>query len=336
MAGTEPESASFPRPRRGPEPQRLLTILLGDYWYWRPEPLPSRALVALLAEFEITTVSARAALRRLAERGLVRRTQIGRTTSYGAPTRSTEEIVTRLKELFAADDEEPWDRRWTGVAFSVPEDDRDSRRNLRDDLRLLGFGPVFDALWVHARDRRREAAAVLDRHHVSTSGVFHTEIEGMPGEDIVARAFDLAPAEHRYRRFIEIYEPIRQRMHGGEIAPREALRVRTEMSARWRQAELVDPRLPRELAPAAWPRDAARDCFVDIYDTLGPLAAGRFRQVVAETDTGLAELATFHTFLSVRDLPADGVPPRAEETAHERATRDRNARALRRPGRDDN
>lgn len=308
----------------------MLTIVLGDYWYWRPEPLPSRALIALLAEFDSTPVGARAALRRLAERGMLQRTQIGRTTAYGIPPRSPEAIAARLKELFGEEGEAPWDGQWTGVAFSVPEEERGSRRNLRDDLRLLGFGPLFDAVWVHPRDRKAEARAVLARHQVAVSALFHAELDGLAGEEIVARAFDLEPAARRYRRFIEIYDPIRERVHAGEVTPREALRVRAELTARWRAAELVDPRVPEELRPEDWPRQRARECYVDLYDNLGPLAAARFQQVLAQTDPELAELASFHTFASVRELTVDGVAPRAEETAYERATRDFSARSLHR------
>jgi phenylacetic acid degradation operon negative regulatory protein len=42
----------------GPEPQRLLTTLLGDYWYWRDEHIPSSTLVSLLGEFGISPVGA--------------------------------------------------------------------------------------------------------------------------------------------------------------------------------------------------------------------------------------------------------------------------------------
>ena len=43
-------------------PPRLLLTLLGDYWWQRTEPLPSAAIVALLAEFGVSDSAARAAL----------------------------------------------------------------------------------------------------------------------------------------------------------------------------------------------------------------------------------------------------------------------------------
>src|SRR5262245_65784953 len=40
-------------------PPRLLLTLLGDYWWRRTEPMPSAALVALLAEFGVSDSAAR-------------------------------------------------------------------------------------------------------------------------------------------------------------------------------------------------------------------------------------------------------------------------------------
>lgn len=319
-----------PRPRRGPEPQRLLVIALGDYWYWRREPIPSQALVAVLSEFAITPASARVAMRRLTQRGLVQRTKIGRTTSYGIPPRPAEVIVARLKALFDVLPDEPWDGRWTGVAFSVPEEDRESRRNLRDDLRLQGFGPLFDGLWVSPRERRAQARAALARHAVEAASVFRAELDGLPPEAIVARAFDLRDPAERYRGFAERYEPVRRRMHAGEVEPREALRVRTELTAEWRRAELTDPRLPAELLPPDWPRASARECCMDIYDTLGEPATRRFRLLLAQVDPALAELASFHTFDSIRRLPDGTAGTAAEESEFERVTREERVRSIRR------
>jgi phenylacetic acid degradation operon negative regulatory protein len=70
----------------------------------------------------------------------------------------------------------------------------------------------------------------------------------------------------------------------------------------WRTFPNHDPDLPAELLPADWPRAAARDLFVEIYDTLGPLAEFRVKQIVAEFDPGLAELVAHHRTGSILTL----------------------------------
>src|SRR6266516_2862717 len=61
-------------------PPRLLLTLLGDYWWRRTEPLPSAALVALLAEFGVSDSAARAALSRLTRNQLLVTSKSGRRT----------------------------------------------------------------------------------------------------------------------------------------------------------------------------------------------------------------------------------------------------------------
>ena len=61
-------------------PPRLLLTLLGDYWWRRAEPLPSAALVALLAEFGVSDSAARAALSRLTRNQLLVTSKSGRRT----------------------------------------------------------------------------------------------------------------------------------------------------------------------------------------------------------------------------------------------------------------
>src|SRR5690606_31925808 len=143
----------FPRAQEGPEPQLLLTSLLGDFWYWRDEHIPSTALVRLLDEFGITVDGARAAMRRLAARGLLTVVRNGRTTAYGIPARTSEVIIERTHRMLTFGATAPaWDGQWTVVAFSVPEQDRDVRTALRARLRLLRFAALYDGVWVSPHD----------------------------------------------------------------------------------------------------------------------------------------------------------------------------------------
>ncbi|WP_353068936.1 hypothetical protein [Amycolatopsis sp. DG1A-15b] len=54
--------------------------------------------------------------------------------------------------------------------------------------------------------------------------------------------------------------------------------------------------------PDDWARDRAQKVFLQIYDRLGPLAELRFRQVLAETDPALADLAAHHDSAKVAAL----------------------------------
>jgi phenylacetic acid degradation operon negative regulatory protein len=312
----------LPRAQHGREAQLLLTSLLGDFWYWRDEHIPSTALVRLLAEFGTTAEGARAAMRRLAARGLLTVARSGRTTAYGIPPRTSEVIVERTHRMLAFGATAPeWDGHWTVVAFSVPEQDREVRTALRARLRVLRFAALYDGLWVTPHDAGAAARAVLDELGVATATVLRcTEVPGGPSAGSPRAAFGLAPLAAEYREFAARYEPLLAEVEAGRIGPAEALRLRTRLRVDWRHFPETDPDLPADLLPPDWPRPRAQRVFVQIYDQLGPLAELRFREVLAQTDPALAALARHHDSATVAQLYAALGERRARgDTPFERA-----------------
>src|SRR5208282_2340136 len=106
--------------------------------------------------------------------------------------------------------------------------------------------------------------------------------------DIPARAWDLAGLRDRYQEFTEFAGLLRDQTVAGEITTADALVARTRVMNEWRAFPAMDPDLPYELLPPAWPRAAARDLFITCYDLLGPLAARRVRQIIARYSPELA------------------------------------------------
>ncbi len=329
MTTSTDHEIDLPRAQVGPEPQRLLTVLLGDYWYWRSEPIPSRVLVNLLAEFDISDLSARAAMRRLAARGLLSVERSGRTTAYGTPPRAGHVSVGNLKRLFAfGASTVAWDGLWTLVAFSVPEAERDLRRELRDELRLLGFGPLFDAVWVCPQDRASDAKTAIERVGVEGVAILRSEIQTPDNAAVVTKAFDVAALSGYYREFIDKYAPVNALVRQGRVSPHQALLMRTACMLDWRQATINDPGLPVDLLPTDWPLGQARQCAIDIYDSLGPLAAERFRQLLAEADPELAAHVRHHTFADVMALSPPRHPKGAPPTDYEIAVNKHRLKAM--------
>lgn len=315
---------SLPSPRRpnGAKPQELLTSLLGDFWYWREEHIPSAALVRLLGDFDITPAGARSAMRRLAARGLLTVQRSGRTTAYGIPPRTVEVIVEHTYRMLTFGSSAPaWDGVWTVVAFSVPEEERGLRSELRSRLRVLKFAALYDGVWASPHDLGEEALAVLAELGITTATVLRsTEVGRASGASALHEAFDLTEHAREYRRFADHYEPLLARVNAGGVGPAEALRVRTELGADWRRFQESDPDLPAELLPADWERDRAHAVFVQIYERLGPVAELRFQQVVGQISPELAKLASRHERADVTAL-YESLGDRARgDTPFERAT----------------
>lgn len=262
--------------------QHLLITVLGDYWWCRPEPLPSSGLIRVLAEFGVGPDGTRSALSRLTRRGLLARSQRGRNTFYTL----TEQAMRMLKEgaerlfCFGAD-EQAWDGKWSLVAFSVPEEERTLRHILRSHLRWLTFGPLYDGLWISPHPRLEAAARLLDELSISTATLFSARLLPRPTEKADwSSVWDLQSLGTRYEHFIRQFEPLLQRVRAGKVKPAEAMVERTCVMDAWRIFPQEDPDLPAEFLPPDWPRTAARSLCMEIYDTLKPMAEQRFNELI--------------------------------------------------------
>lgn len=279
--------------------------MLGDYWFGHSEHIPSSVLVDLLGEFGSTTASSRAALSRLARRGLLRSSKQGRNTYYGLTERAAgvlDEGIRRIVSFGATPRQ--WDGKWRCIAFSVPEDERHNRHSLRARLRWLGFAPLYDGLWVSPHDVTDAALAILDELELESATVLVAEAapRGNGVGDPIA-AWDLDALRETYDDFLAAYLPAVDRIRSHDIDPVEALVLRTEVMDDWRNMPNIDPELPPELLPDDWPRDRACATFVEIYDSLGPLAEARVREMLSEAAPELAHLAAHHPTSTVLDTP---------------------------------
>jgi phenylacetic acid degradation operon negative regulatory protein len=297
LEGDDPQPWTSPGPV-AQRPPRLLLTLLGDYWWQRTEPLPSAAIVALLAEFGVSDSAARAALSRLTRNGLLVTSRSGRRTFVQLSSRAADVLDDGARRIFSfGASGSSWDGMWSLVAFSIPEQNRAARDELRKALRWLGFAPLYDGLWVAPRDHADVVMARLKELGIATATAFRAT--AVPGgeapSEIPARAWDLAGLQRSYEEFIAYARLLRDQTAAGEITPMDALVARTRVMNEWRAFPAMDPDLPGELLPAAWPRAEARELFIACYDLLGPLAVRRVRQIISRYSPELADRAAYHS-----------------------------------------
>lgn len=267
--------------------QHLLITVLGDYWWCRPEPLPSTGLIRVLAEFGVGLDSTRSALSRLTHRGLLERSQQGRHTSYALTDQAIRMLQEGASRLFCfGANEQPWDGSWSVVAFSIPEQARTLRHVLRTRLRWLTFGPLYDGLWISPHPRLEAVASLLDELSIHTATLFSARIlpRAANQEDWQA-IWDLEGLSNQYTAYIQQFEPLLVRVREHSITSTEAMVIRTRVMDAWRRFLQQDPDLPVELLPANWPRNTARNLCMEMYETLKPLAEQRFNALL-EADNG--------------------------------------------------
>jgi phenylacetic acid degradation operon negative regulatory protein len=276
--------------RRG-SPPSLLLMLFGDYWLESPGGFPSAALVTLLGDFGVNDAAARAALSRMVKRGLLRSSKTGRTTAYRTSSR-TQQILTaasrRIVEFGGATDE--WSGVWSVVAFSIPENGRSLRAAARNRLRWLGFAPLYDEVWICPHDRHEDAVRDLAALGVEATALQASVAESASPTRAPQNAWDLDQLASEYHDVIEQTTSARELLTHVDASPSSALVQRTRLLEAWLDLSSGDPNLPATLLPADWPREHARDLFLETHDALGDLATERVRAVVASVDPASAQL----------------------------------------------
>ena len=274
-------------------PQLLVWMFLG-YWFENIEFIPSAALVALLGSLGVGEAAARAALSRLARRGSLEGTKLGRNTAYRLAAGSVDAARAQGRRMLKfGSGPSPWDRQWTCVVFSIPESDRRRRPALRQRLRELQLGPLFDGFWITPRAPLAAIDRSLTELGVSDAAVFRvSEVPRPAGVDLLS-AWDLRGLRADYQELIDVLEPVIGRVREGTLPDCDALVARVEACARWRSLAANDPGLPEELLPGDWPQRRARELFVEAYDTLGPAAERRVRELVSSV-RGVSSPAPHH------------------------------------------
>ncbi len=264
-------------------------MLFGDYWLESPGGFPSAALVSLLGDFGVNDAAARAALSRMVKRGLLKSSKSGRTTSYRT-SRRTQQILTdasrRIVDFGGATDD--WSGVWSVVAFSIPENSRSLRVAARNRLGWLGFAPLYDEVWICPHDRHEDAVRELAALGVEATALQASVADSASPTRLPQNAWNLEQLAREYHEVIEQTTRARELLTHADASPVSALVQRTRLLEAWLDLASGDPNLPAALLPADWPRERARDLFLETHDALGDLATAHVRSVVARSDPRLA------------------------------------------------
>ena len=277
-------SVRLPRRQTGSSPQGLAVTLLADYTLRTRAWLPSAAIVALLAESGVSHAGARAAISRLARRGVLEGSRQGRHSLYRLTEAAAASLSVGGRWVVASMTEmRAWDGRWTLVAFSLPQERNMQRRALRDQLRWLGYAPLYDGLWISPHGFTHKAKDQLAQLTLGTVTVFRArqiELDAMAGRNPLD-AWDTGAIAGQYESFVRRWSPLLPRIAAQDLRGVEAVRARTEIMDTYRRFPLIDPQLPVDLLPAGWLREPAAKVFAGVYDGLAETTQDHVRAVAA-------------------------------------------------------
>jgi len=163
---------------------------------------------------------------------------------------------------------------WLLAVFSVPEEERQKRHQLRSRLAWLGFGTVAAGVWIapeHLLDETRDA---LSRQGLADYvDLFRADHAAFGDQRLkVAQWWDLERLGALYDEFLGRYQPVLARYRRRQnVDERAAFADYLSALTDWRRLPFLDPGLAPELLPSRWPGVRAAATFFELQSRLaGP------------------------------------------------------------------
>ncbi|MGH3497420.1 MAG: PaaX family transcriptional regulator [Nocardioidaceae bacterium] len=239
----------------------LLLTVLGEFVHPRHSSVWTTTLLEALGSLGVEEKSARQALTRTANEGLLTSTRHGRRGLWELTTSGADLLEEGTRRIYGfMRERHPWDGRWLVLSVPIPESQRQLRHRLRTRLTWLGLGSPTSGLWVTPdATKERVVHDVIRELGLETQAfAWAGSASGLGDEQrLLADAWDLAEVEDRYLQFLGEFE---SRRAG---SPSAAFVAQVEMVQEWRRFPFLDPDLPGELLDHDWPGPRAAAAFHD-------------------------------------------------------------------------
>jgi phenylacetic acid degradation operon negative regulatory protein len=233
-------------------------------------------LVALLEDVGVDGHAVRSSVSRFRHKGLLVRRVRGGEIGYELSDHARAILSEGDVRIYSQEEPARLDDGWVLATFSVPEELRSERHQLRTRLTWLGFGSLGGGVWLApARVKERTIAAVSEMGLTSYVDIFAAHYHAFDTlDDLVKRCWDVPRMRKLYAAFIEEFTSTSDRWEHEDPGenPREAFIDFVAAIHEWRKIPYADPGLPRELLPYDWEGTAAIELFRRLRGRLEPAA----------------------------------------------------------------
>lgn len=259
--------------------QHYILTIFGLYSRLDGEPFQIAHLIELLGALGMEDASIRSSVSRLKRRGVLVSTRTGGAAAYC--------LSPELEAVFRAGDARIFaprratiDDPWLLISFSIPENERHQRHQLRTILTRLGCGQVSPGLWIATQQIFTELDSTLERDglrdYVDLFLADHVTRGSIA--DAVRRWWDLDALDRLYRDFVTRWSAVGRGLI--QASPDyEQFAAQIALLTEWRRLPYLDPGIPLEHLSADWSGVTAEQLFLELFATLQP-AAERFVESV--------------------------------------------------------
>lgn len=236
-------------------------------------------LTTLVAPFGADQRLVRTSLTRLADRGLLAPTAVGRRSFYGVAPSAVDQFRRAERRVYGPLHPK-WDGRWTIVVVDPGEGTARQRSTLRDTLADAGFGTAAPNVLASPIASVVEVAALVSAAGLSDALVARCELAlPVDGATLARRSIDLTRVADRYAALVDRFGGYPTDVVAG-LDGEQALKLRMLLVATYRNAILDEPVLPAGLVPDDWIGSSARAEVARLYDACAVRAEQHFAEVL--------------------------------------------------------
>ncbi|GAA0993045.1 PaaX family transcriptional regulator [Subtercola frigoramans] len=220
-------------------------------------------IIQLMEQLGVPAPRTRTAVVRLKKKELLLAKTVGKTIGYELNPDATIMLAKGDRRIFSARNMRS-DDAWCLISFSLPEEQRHLRHQLRRRLYWIGGGMVSPALWICPDFLALEVEDILDDLDIRQyTTLFRTERPRVAGElrEAIGEWWDLGALETLHREFISELTGF---VNSDEVTPAEAFARYIRGVDTWRMIPYLDPGLPYDLLPADWPGAESTRLFEDL------------------------------------------------------------------------
>ncbi|SFC72040.1 transcriptional regulator, PaaX family [Bacillus sp. OV322] len=265
----------------------MIFTIYGDYIRHYGSEIWIGSLIRLLKEFGHNEQAVRAAISRMSKQGWVMARKEGNKSYYFLTERGADRMDEAAKRIFKLKPDK-WDDEWRMLIYSIPEEKRHLRDELRQELIWSGFGTISNSCWITPNSLDKEVNSLINKYGISKYVHFFTSRYEGPEENVqlVRKCWDLAGINEKYQQFFSEYQQeyyeAKNKFQNNGLSDAECFVQRTKLVHEYRKFLFIDPGLPEDLLPEKWLGSSAASLFSDFYKVLAEPASRFFEEVFQE------------------------------------------------------
>ncbi|USK77375.1 phenylacetic acid degradation operon negative regulatory protein PaaX [Peribacillus frigoritolerans] len=273
----------------GTNTQSMIFTIYGDYIRNYGSKIWIGSLIRLLKEFGHNEQGVRVAVSRMVKQGWIQSEKQGNKSYYFLTDRGVQRMDEAANRIYKMKPNE-WDGKWRILMYTIPEDKRQLRDDLRKELLWSGFGSFSSGCWISPNDLEKQINRLIEKYDINEYvDFFISEYKGpKENQSLVEKSWQLKEIENKYEEFIEKYSKqfiVHQSIISrGEMSDADCFVERTNLVHEYRKFLFIDPGLPKELLPSKWNGNHAALLFSQYYQVLAEPASRFFESVFQENN----------------------------------------------------